>query len=165
MSTYGPPKGNDTERFWSKIERRGPNDCWPWLGTFNKRTGYGCIRVGSMKDGTRRQVDAHRYMCEITYGLPKGSQALHHCDNRACVNPLHLYVGSHADNMRDMQVRGRANGRGLAGQGNGNAKLTEAQVRRIKKSPQSLSVLSKKYGVSKTQISWIKNGKSWAHVG
>ena len=83
------------KRFWSKVERAGPEDCWNFLGCKNK-LGYGKFRVRG------KTIEAYRIAWTIVNGnIPKGKFILHYCDNSSCVNPNHLYCGTHADNMRD----------------------------------------------------------------
>jgi len=82
--------------FWSRVDKRGPDECWNWLGGKNKG-GY-----GQLNDGTT-MVLAHRYAWIIHNGeIPKGMLVLHRCNNRSCVNPNHLYVGDESDNHGDM---------------------------------------------------------------
>lgn len=77
--------------------------CWEWLGYID-RYGYGCISHGE----TNRRLRAHRVSWNIFVGsIPDGVDVLHKCDNRKCVNPNHLFLGSHEDNMRDMAQKGR----------------------------------------------------------
>lgn len=154
----------DEDRFWEKAEPIPLAGCWVWTGTLSNN-GYGTFRIGSLTDGTRRNISAHRYAAELCYGaIPAGMQALHHCDNKLCVNPEHLYVGSHSDNMRDAVKRGRTGGVSLPGEKNPNAKLSAQQVLRIRASEKSQSELAQEFGVSSTQISWIKSGRSWASL-
>lgn len=93
------------ERFWSKVEKGGPNDCWPWQGTKN-RLGYGTIDL-RLTEG--KLVMAHR----VSWGLanstnpPNEMFVCHSCDNPGCVNPAHLWLGTPRDNMRDMIAKGR----------------------------------------------------------
>lgn len=88
------------ERFWEKVDKTG--ECWPWTACI-ERNGYGSFHVGG------RRKWAHRVSYELNVGpIPSGEYVLHSCDNRRCVNPAHLRVGTHADNMRDMVDRGRA---------------------------------------------------------
>lgn len=94
-------------RFWAKVDYSGGADaCWEWQGALNPR-GYGQFR----HEGQMRQ--AHRWILGKELGTPlrwdaeAREEACHHCDNRSCVNPAHLYVGSHQDNMQDCVRRGR----------------------------------------------------------
>lgn len=94
------------ERFWAKVDRRGPNDCWPRSG-HNVR-GYPMFWDGTfLPSGNPRSVRCSRWVYERYVG-PLGSlQALHHCDNPPCVNPAHLFPGTHGDNMADKKAKGR----------------------------------------------------------
>lgn len=95
-------------RFWSKVDKRSPDECWPWTGHCVPG-GYGNFRHGSTLDGTRRKTNAHRMAWTLAFGEPAaGMFVMHGCDNRACCNPAHLRLGTHADNMRDMVSKGRS---------------------------------------------------------
>lgn len=151
------------ERFWVKVDRRGPDECWPWKAS-KHRLGYGFIRVdGVCTTASRVALYLH------TGEWPRN--ACHRCDNPGCVNPAHLYDGSVADNMRDCVQRGRF--RYLKPQGqstgerNGQAKLSEDDVRAIRRERAegvTLSTLSKKYGVGSPTISMIARRLMWRHV-
>lgn len=154
----------DKERFWKLVDIKGPRDCWEWQAAFIV-SGYGTFKVGSLTNGTRRNVLAHRYSCEITKRpLGHGEQALHHCDNKRCVNPDHLYIGSRKDNARDAVARNRIARVGSPGVTNPKARLTEAQAIEIKHSSERNTDLARRFGISKTHVGYIKTGKSWSYL-
>ena len=95
-----------SNRFWAKVNKRGPEECWPWIGGKSER-GYGRIYV----DG--RNVPATRVSWAIHFNeaIPMGLQACHHCDNPPCVNPSHLFIGTMSDNINDAVQKGRHRGR------------------------------------------------------
>lgn len=91
-----------TGRFWAKVERRGPDECWPWTG-WTTSQGYGVIGLGG------RDEKAHRAAWIVTRGpIPRGLVIRHTCDNPPCVNPTHLLLGTQLDNIRDRVERGRS---------------------------------------------------------
>jgi len=90
-------------RFWSKVDKSG--DCWEWTG-YRERYGYG--RVSMVAIGMSNKVLAHRAAWILTHGeIPSGMNICHTCDNPICVNPSHLFLGTHQDNMRDRDSKGR----------------------------------------------------------
>lgn len=97
-------------RFWSKVAiAADPNECWPWIGA--TRNGYGAIGRGGRTDGIEY---AHRYSFTEAGGfLADGEEVCHRCNNRLCVNPLHMYAGTRSDNMAQCASQGRH--RGAAG--------------------------------------------------
>lgn len=118
-------------------------------------TGYGA----TSPKGKYKLV--HRVAWEVANGpIPKGMFVLHRCDVRTCINPDHLFLGTHKDNMRDMQQKRRA----AAGDRNGSAKLKPDMVREIRASDLTHKVLSEKYGVAMATISFIKTRRIWRHI-
>ena len=155
------------ERFWMKVEVRGPYDCWNWTARRNCH-GYGIFDLWHPK---RVTTVASRYALQQHLGrqFETHELACHHCDNRVCVNPAHLFLGTASDNMRDAVEKGRTHkwaGK-RRGSGNPKAKLTEANVSRIKmyiRDGIRTTDLAAQYGVGLTTICEIKSGRNWGHV-
>lgn len=152
--------GTLAERLNSRTERLpGPDACWVWKGTLSK-SGYGV--VGWM----RRLYRAHRLAFEVAVGpIPQGLEVCHRCDNRACVNPDHLFLGSHAENMADMSRKGR--GSKLLGERHPQAQLTESQVREIRRryaAGAHRQELADDFGVSLDCMKAVIYRRTWKHV-
>lgn len=96
-------------RFWSKVDKRGPDECWPWTGT-RVRAGYGRIRIGDAQRPTAQVA------WEIEHGepFPRGLIACHSCDNPPCSNQAHIWPGTHRQNYEDCVAKGRAAGFGAS---------------------------------------------------
>ena len=143
--------------FWERV-RKSPG-CWTWAGSRKSPMGYGAVWCRP------RLWSAHRLAWVSENGhIPKGMMVLHRCDNPICVRPSHLYLGNHVDNMNDRQRRGRTNKKGLPGEQNGRAKITEKDVVEIRASTAPRAVLVEKYGLTKCTISQIVRRQSWRHV-
>ena len=147
------------ERFWSKVQKT--ESCWLWTaGKFHN--GYGSFKM------RRRMHSAHRVAWGLTNGsIPDdhtyhGVCVLHRCDVRACVNPSHLFLGTHADNVADMAAKGRSfNARGSDHQG---SKLTDAQVLAIRSDARLQRVIAAEYGLAQTTVGRIRSRRAWAHL-
>lgn len=148
------------ERHAQYYKRGNKRQCWLWVASTD-RHGYGRILIyDPFAPKGHRSTTAHR----VAYALHRGKVSdakfvLHTCDNRACVNPNHLYLGTHLDNMADQRRRGRTKG-----EKQHNAKLTDADVRAIKRDTRYQYVIAKEYGVIQATISKIKLGKTWGHI-
>lgn len=152
------PKRNLEDRFWEKVDRRGPDDCWPWLG---HRSGDWYGRVYS----NGKQIGAHRVSYLIHNGeLPKGAFICHTCDNPGCVNPKHLYAGTPATNVKDMDQRGRRVTNTVRGEDHPLAKLTPEKVRAIRASKLPARKIAAEFGVSPSLIDNIRARRTWKHV-
>ena len=151
--SYGPE--NRLIRFWAKVDKAGPDDCWEWMA-HRKFDGYGRFRVAG------EYPMAHRFSYELHVGpIPDGMCVCHSCDNPACVNPAHLWLGTNDENMTDMARKGRA--RPPTGENSHWAKLTEDDVRAIRADQTSTQrELAAKYGVNRSLISMIQSRKRWA---
>lgn len=142
-----------------------PGGCWEWKGPTLK-DGY--VRTRDLRKVTKN-ILAHRLSYELFKGeIPEGKLVLHSCDNRKCVNPKHLWLGSHHDNSRDCLEKGRWKGGGPEGEKNGHSKLDELKVkeiRRLAKTGMFHREIAKIFGVSQSVITEIICNKSWTHVG
>jgi hypothetical protein len=156
------------QKFWANTHLCDDTGCIEWSGKPLQRLGYGRLRING------RQVRAHRYAYELCYGtIPDGKMVLHDCDNRICVRPDHLYVGTGSDNMQDMAWRGRAAGFRRKGVGHPMARLTEDDVRNIRYrcrrhgesgGDATAAELAAHYGVSVDHIYGIVRGDTWDHI-
>ena len=150
----------DIDRFWSKVDKKGKDDCWEWTA-YKSSGGYGHFRFRGKDRGT------HRFSWLLHNGIiPEGLCVLHDCDNPACVNPAHLFLGTHKDNTQDSIKKGRWPDRN--GEAAGGSKLTEAQVLSIRAEYKigniSQRELARKYNVSHDTIWRIVTRKSWRHI-
>ena len=132
----------------SAKSKKMPSGCWEYRGTIEKR-GYGVLEVD------RRQWRAHRYMYVQTHGpVSDDLYICHKCDNRLCVNPDHLWLGSLRDNAIDMARKRRAGGQKI---GPDTAAIIKADTR-------SYSLISEQFGISLAQISRIKSGTRFGYI-
>lgn len=145
-----------SERFWERVNKT--ESCWIWMCK-SSRYSYGRFYTGTSKTYL---VKAHRYSWELHKGkVPDGLFVLHKCDVPLCVNPDHLFLGTHQDNMDDMARKGR---RFLTnGDKNGMVKLTKEQVIEIRAAKDSMTtrMMATKYGVSEGCIRAILTRRKW----
>jgi hypothetical protein len=155
------------ERFWSKV--RKTESCWLW-------TGAGGGHYGRLVRGGRLDL-SHRVSWELHNGpIPDGLFVLHNCpggDTPACVNPDHLWLGTGAENSADMVAKGRSargghTGRRLRGADNHRARLTEEQVREIRRlhatGEYAFAHLGRQFGIDDTYVARIVRHVAWKHV-
>jgi len=162
----------EDERFWSKVNKDGPlpdpelypnlkERCWEW--TAGTTDGYGRfgVNVGSRKF---RLELSHRWSWRASKGeIPDSNQVLHHCDNRLCVNPDHLFIGTNNDNVWDKLQKGR----GSRGERMGMAKLNEFQVRIIRRLRERRipnRVMAQIFGVTTATAQKAAARSTWTHV-
>jgi hypothetical protein len=150
------------ERLMSRVSRGpGEEDCWLFTGPVRGSNGYGAIEVEGVLDS------AHRVSWTLHVGpIPPGRQVLHDCptgDNPLCINPAHLWLGTHAQNMADRNRKRRQ----ARGERVGVSKLTEAQViaiRQLAASGERQRDIAKRIGVTQATVSRLVRGEAWVHV-
>lgn len=152
------------KRFWGKV-KKSPG-CWEWTGCRRNETGYGCIKING------KVINAHRLSWEINRGnIPGDKYVCHTCDNRLCVNPDHLFLGSPRENVLDAMRKNRMPqnvlirnyGIKLRGQPAPWRKLTNEEAEEVrelyKNNNLTMAIIGKRYGVSKETISCIIHKK------
>lgn len=159
------------DRFWKKVDKRGPEECWEWVGSI-KSGGYGQFKL----NGSPRL--AHRVSYEIHNGpIPKGpgyhgTCVCHTCDNPPCVNPAHLWLGTNADNVADKVRKGRSKVdcshlRVKPGQYHPSAKVTWDDVENIRANTMNLTQreLGEMFGIARSTVSAIQRQENWGNDG
>lgn len=151
-------------RLWALAEiPDDKDDCWVWLGAKRGKSGYGNFKIVS-----NVTVSAHRLSYAMVNGKTPGDlMVCHRCDNPGCINPGHLFLGTHDDNMADMVAKGRSHSPESVGAKNPYAKLTEDQARQVIEmlaSGMTNKSIAAEFGVTHAAISRIRMGKSWTHL-
>lgn len=138
--------------------RNDKTGCLEWAGAKN-RSGYGKIGIGS-----NTKLTTHRVAWEEKNGpISKGMCVLHRCDNPACINTEHLFLGTFADNHKDMDAKGRrASQKGT--ENNGHVKLNDEIIRKIRNDKRTLREIAKTFGITFSYAGSIKRGDRWKHV-
>lgn len=150
------------DNFWLKVAiTANPDKCWEWQK--GKRGKYGGCSFN------KREQMAHRVAWQLTYGeIPKGMCVCHKCDNPICCNPKHLFLGTHQDNMRDMNEKGRHKWHSMKGEVHPKHKLTNEDVQYIRAryatGDTTFKELAKQMGISVSNISYIVRRETWRHV-
>lgn len=143
--------------FWPKVQRGGPNDCWPWLAACNhERGGYGVF------NDRGRMYRAHRLAFELGTGISPGRQVvMHTCDNPPCCNPAHLKLGTQAENIADQVAKQRQ----PRGEKNGQSRLSKVDVlaiRKLKQGGASSAAVARAFGINETAVYKIHSRQRWA---
>jgi hypothetical protein len=154
------------ERFWKHVNKNGSvpdvcpelGPCWNWIGAAApKNWPYGHFTV------SKKTVDAHRFSYEQFVGPIGNKWVLHHCDNTRCVNPEHLFLGTHKDNMRDALKKGRLR----HGENHYHHKLSEVQIKSAvlyRKNGWTLNKIADRFLVHPHTIAYIFRGLRWKHL-
>ncbi len=149
------------ERFWRKVDKNGPNGCWEWTGAL-RWNGYGAFKL----DG--KAQSSHRVAWVLINGaIPDGLLVCHTCDNRRCVDPKHLFIGTYSDNRKDALAKGRAVMPNLCGDQISWSKLTKDDIPIIRNrhaSGDSYYAIAKDYPVSRASIRCAVLGVTWSHI-
>ena len=151
------PTESDLRRFWAKVNKLGPADCWTWTAATDPR-GYGRFGYG----GRSSTVLAHRFSLSLHLGRPVDPECFvcHHCDNPPCINPSHLYEGTHQSNVDDMTSQLRH----TWGEANGRGKLSADDVQSIRAlvvQGVSQSEVARRHGVNQSTVSRIAARRRW----
>ncbi len=149
------------DRFWPKVDIRGPDECWLWKATVSN--GYGNLRINGKTEG------AHRISFVLTSGsIPENAYVIHHCDVKLCCNPRHLHLGDAKLNTVEAIERGLRLAGPLPGELHPRAKLTDPDVHEIRRlyktSNLTQEFIGTMFGINQSCVSDIVNRKLWVHI-
>jgi len=149
---------SDQRRFWEKVDKKGRNGCWNWTAASND---YGQLKIKGLN------LRAHRVSYFLANGpIPEGLLVCHHCDNRYCVNPNHLFLGTQKDNIQDAIRKNRFKFTGK-GEDCYVHKLSETDVINIRGrclKGENMNALAREFAVSPPTIHKIKARTRWGHI-
>ena len=147
-------------RFESSFTKKNEKECWIWNKKLDKQ-GYGVFFSG--KDKSCR---AHRFSYTFYIGeIPSGLLVCHKCDNRSCVNPSHLWIGTNKDNMADMKKKGRS--QRAIGESHSRSIMTSEMVKLIKiriKNGEAMAKIARDFNIAYSTIANLKYGLCWNHI-
>lgn len=149
-----------SERFFEKVEPVTESGCWLWTASTN-RSGYGQFMIKP------RPYLAHRVSWSLLRGsIPEGMHVLHKCDTPACVNPDHLFLGTDADNVKDMYAKGRQGlGNRLCGERHGMAKIPVDVVKAVFLADSGTQKqIAERFGITESSVNAIRSGRQWSSV-
>jgi len=157
---------NTLEEIFSNCTLDNKTGCWNWSRAIEPHSGYGAVKFQGKK------MNTHRVVWILLYGeLDRDILVCHHCDNKKCINPEHLFAGTYSDNMQDCKQKGRlvvpVGVKLMRGEKNIGAKLTENDVVEIKKcliNGDKQIDIAKDYNVTRYAISKIATGNTWKHI-
>ncbi len=159
---------SQTARFMSKISPEALSGCWLWTAAVNK-SGYGMFNERWDNKSKRSIVClAHRFSFKLANrNFDDRFNVLHHCDNPACVNPSHLFAGTQADNVADMDIKGRRINSQLQGERHPNSKVNKDdvyQMLEMRKNGFTQQSIANKFGISQVQVGNILRKDQWKHI-
>lgn len=158
LAGAAPHYANPSDAFEARTVKDLATGCLLWVGSHDEK-GYGQLRIN------RKIVKAHRFSWKAAHGdIPDGMLVLHRCDNPPCVNPSHLFLGTHTDNSHDMDAKGRRVNNQAKGAMCHAAKLTDEDIVAIRSDTRRQVDIAADYGVTQSNVSKIKLKQAWAHV-
>lgn len=156
---------SEIDRFkkWLSVQ---PDGCWVWLGSAKMRNDRPSKEWHGQWRNVKGEIElTNRAAWRLFVGpIPLDAQVLHRCDVPRCCNPEHLFLGSQADNVRDMWRKARAKPGVSKGSAHGCAKITESDVRAIRASAEKTAALAKTYSLARSTIDSIRQRKTWTHI-
>ena len=148
------------DRFFKRVNLKGPGGCWLWTGSQNNSHWH-----GQWRNAAGDIELTHRASWRLLKGvIPTSACVLHRCDNPVCVNPSHLFLGNQSDNANDMWRKGRGKPGKSIGEKHGMSKVTAEIVKAIRTSSETGTALAKRYGITATTVCDIRKRRSWDHV-